>query len=100
MHGLISGIMAAKTLSDAGYRDILILEANDWIGGRIHKVHFGGEIVELGANWLHGVGGPLKNPLYEIAQKIKLKSFLSDYNNMTLNTYKQEYVIEHSRFLY
>ncbi|CAN1846060.1 Polyamine oxidase 1 [Linum perenne] len=48
----MSGIMAAKTLHDAGIKDILILEATSRIGGRMKKAEIGGYTVELGANWI------------------------------------------------
>uniref|UniRef100_A0A803KWQ3 Amine oxidase domain-containing protein n=1 Tax=Chenopodium quinoa TaxID=63459 RepID=A0A803KWQ3_CHEQI len=83
-------ISAAKKLYDEGIKDFIILEATDRIGGRIHKTEFGGHIVEKGANWLHGAEGPLKNPMYEIAKQIKLKSFYSDFSIVSYNTYKQE----------
>ncbi|XP_021718949.1 polyamine oxidase-like [Chenopodium quinoa] len=86
----MSGISAAKNLHDEGIKDFIILEATDRIGGRIHKTEFGGHVVEKGANWLHGAEGPLKNPMYEIAKQIKLKSFYSDFSNVSYNTYKQE----------
>ncbi|CAN1179781.1 Polyamine oxidase 1 [Linum perenne] len=38
----MSGIMAAKTLHDAGIKDILILEATSRIGGRMKKAEIGG----------------------------------------------------------
>lgn len=85
----ISGISAAKTLQDAGIRDILILEATDRIGGRVMKTQFSGYAVEMGANWLFG-GGPVHNPVLEMAKKVKLKTSLNDYDNLTSNTYKQE----------
>jgi polyamine oxidase len=84
-----SGILAAKTLHDSGIQDILILEANSKIGGRIHSVQFRGHTVELGANWVIG-GGPRSNHLYEIASKLNLKTYLSDYGNISANIYKQE----------
>ncbi|XP_074316273.1 polyamine oxidase 1-like [Silene latifolia] len=86
----MSGISAAKQLQEAGIYDYLILEATDRIGGRIHKTQFGGHTVEKGANWLHGVGGPEKNPMFEIAKRINLKNYYSDFSNISLNTYKQE----------
>ncbi|XP_074317897.1 polyamine oxidase 1-like [Silene latifolia] len=86
----MSGISAAKQLHDRGIHDFLILEATDRIGGRIHKTQFGSHTVEKGANWLHGVGGPKKNPMFEIAKSIKLKKYYSDFSNVSLNTYKQE----------
>ncbi|KAH9611769.1 hypothetical protein KSS87_009033 [Heliosperma pusillum] len=85
-----SGISAAKQLQDSGIHDFLILEATNRIGGRIHKTQFGGDTVEKGANWLHGVGGSKKNPMFEIAKTIKLKNYYSDFSNVSLNTYKQE----------
>ncbi|XP_074317896.1 polyamine oxidase 1-like [Silene latifolia] len=86
----MSGISAAKQLQDAGIHDFLILEATNRIGGRIHKTQFGGHAIEKGANWLHGVGGLEKNPMFEIAKTIKLKNYYSDFSNVSLNTYKQE----------
>jgi monoamine oxidase len=51
-----SGLAAARKLCRAGRR-VLILEARDRIGGRIHTVHFPGwpMAVELGAEFIHGV---------------------------------------------
>ncbi|KAL9227446.1 hypothetical protein vseg_003132 [Gypsophila vaccaria] len=86
----MSGISAAKTLHDAGIRDFVILEATNRIGGRIKKTEFAGYTVEMGANWLHGVGGLKKNPLYELSNKIHLKKYFSDFSNVSLNTYKQD----------
>ncbi|XP_074317898.1 polyamine oxidase 1-like [Silene latifolia] len=86
----MSGISAAKQLQDAGINDFVILEATDRIGGRIHKVEFGGHTVEQGANWLHGVGGLEKNPMFEIAKAINLKNYYSDFSQVSLHTYKQE----------
>ncbi|XP_038724685.1 polyamine oxidase 1-like [Tripterygium wilfordii] len=85
----ISGILAAKTLHDAGVRDFLILEANHRIGGRLWKGQFSGHTVELGANWLFS-DGPNPNIFVDIAKEIKLKTFYSDYENISSNTYKQE----------
>ncbi|KAK6922177.1 Amine oxidase [Dillenia turbinata] len=85
----MSGISAGKTLSDAGIKDILILEATNRIGGRIHKTTFAGLSVELGANWVEGVGGKETNPIWTMANKLKLKTYRSDFDNLTSNTYKQ-----------
>ncbi|XP_050225609.1 polyamine oxidase 1-like [Mercurialis annua] len=85
----MSGISAAKTLHEAGIKDILILEATPRIGGRLMKTKFSGSTVEMGGNWLF-TGGPVANPLIDIANKLKLRTFYSDYENITANTYKQE----------
>ncbi|KAJ4795755.1 Polyamine oxidase [Rhynchospora pubera] len=84
-----SGISAAKTLSDAGIKDFLILEATDRIGGRIRQQNFAGINIEIGANWVEGVNGGQLNPIWEMANKIQLRNFYSDYSNLSANTYKQ-----------
>ena len=84
-----AGISAAKTLSDAGIKDILILEATDRIGGRMRKVNFAGMNVEMGANWVEGVNGPELNPIWKMANKLRLRNFFSDYSNLSSNTYNE-----------
>lgn len=39
---------------EAGINNIILLEAEDRIGGRIHTVSFGENHVDLGAQWCHG----------------------------------------------
>ncbi|CAN1347585.1 Polyamine oxidase 1 [Linum perenne] len=85
----MSGISAAKKLYDAGIKDILILEATSRIGGRMLKTEFSGYTVEMGANWFFS-GGPVANPIIEMAKKVNLRSYPNDYSNITANTYKQE----------
>ncbi|CAL4924631.1 unnamed protein product [Urochloa decumbens] len=87
----MSGISAGKRLSDAGITDLVILEATDRIGGRMHKTSFAGVNVEMGANWVEGVGGEQMNPIWPLANEtLKLRSFFSDYEHLTKNTYKQD----------
>ncbi|OVA07597.1 Flavin amine oxidase [Macleaya cordata] len=86
----MSGISAAKTLSDAGIKNILILEATDRIGGRIKKTNFAGLSVEMGANWVEGVNGKEVNPIWTMVNKIGLKTYYSDYDHLATNTYKQK----------
>ncbi|RZC72583.1 hypothetical protein C5167_048062 [Papaver somniferum] len=75
----MSGITAAKTLSDAGIKNILILEATNRIGGRIRKTNFAGVPVEVGASWVEGVNG----------EQICLRTFYSDFDQIASHTYKQ-----------
>lgn len=46
-----SGIAAASKLFEAGFRNVNILEAEPYTGGRIHTVPFGDNVVDLGAQW-------------------------------------------------
>ena len=60
--GGAAGIAAARALHDAG-RDVLLIEAQDRLGGRAHTVTlpFGGETypVDFGCDWLHSAA---RNP--------------------------------------
>jgi len=50
----VAGLHAAFKLGEIGIRDVVILEALDRIGGRIHTIPVNGDVVELGAQWIHG----------------------------------------------
>ncbi len=49
----MAGLAAARQLAEAGLR-VMVLEASDRTGGRIRTVRDAGEIVELGAEFIHG----------------------------------------------
>ncbi|XP_004229651.1 polyamine oxidase 1 [Solanum lycopersicum] len=83
----ISGLTAAKVLSENGVDDVVILEAADKIGGRIRKEEFGGVAAELGAGWIAGVGGKQSNPVWELALQSNLRTCFSDYSNARYNIY-------------
>lgn len=46
-----SGIAAATKLFENGYKNILILEAENRIGGRINTIPFASNVVDMGAQW-------------------------------------------------
>lgn len=49
-----AGIAAATRLLKNNATDILILEAERRIGGRINSIEFGETYVDMGAEWCHG----------------------------------------------
>lgn len=49
----MAGLTAARALAEAGV-PVLVLEAQERIGGRILTQHVGGEAIELGAEFIHG----------------------------------------------
>ncbi|KAK6484869.1 spermine oxidase isoform X1 [Huso huso] len=66
----ISGLAAAASLVSNGFRNVTVLEAMDRPGGRIHTTKpFGTNVIELGANWIHGQEG---NPIYQLAMEYGL----------------------------
>lgn len=55
----VAGLSAAAALRRAGI-EVVVVEARDRIGGRIHTAEVAGVPVDLGAAWIHGVqGSPL-----------------------------------------
>ena len=48
----MAGLTAARALAEAGLK-VLVVEAQDRIGGRIWTRHVGDEAIELGAEFLH-----------------------------------------------
>ncbi|XP_060786244.1 spermine oxidase-like isoform X2 [Neoarius graeffei] len=62
-----AGLAAAASLVQAGFQHVKILEAKERVGGRVCTTKpFTENIIELGANWIHGQDG---NPLYQLAKE-------------------------------
>jgi len=63
----LAGLTAAKELRRLGH-SVLILEANDRIGGRAYTADISGVPIDYGGAWLHGVP---TNPLVQLADALK-----------------------------
>ena len=59
----IAGLTAANALAHGGV-EVVVLEARDRIGGRLHTVDLGGAHVDLGGAWIHT---PVGNPMSTLA---------------------------------
>lgn len=70
----VSGLSAARHLADAGC-EVVVLEARDRLGGRLHTDRRLGFPVELGANWIHGVEG---NPITVLAKSVGARTVITD----------------------
>jgi monoamine oxidase len=62
-----AGIGAARCLREAGMASIVVLEARDRVGGRVHTIAPAGFPLDRGAEWLHSAD---RNPLSPIAQDL------------------------------
>ncbi|KAL6260754.1 hypothetical protein P5V15_008277 [Pogonomyrmex californicus] len=80
-----AGIAAASRLMQKNVDDFVILEANDRIGGRIYTTNFGDNVVDLGAQWVHGQTG---NVVFQLASKHDLL----DSNAGLLDPSKHEFI--------
>ena len=52
----VSGLTAARLLTDAGLR-VVVLEARERVGGRVWTDRTDGVVTDLGASWIHGTTG-------------------------------------------
>lgn len=68
----MAGLTAANKLyTSSGSVDafeLLVVEGGSRIGGRINTSEFGGNRVEMGATWIHGIDG---SPIHGIAREIR-----------------------------
>jgi monoamine oxidase len=73
----MAGLTAARQLAEAG-RKVLVLEARDRVGGRILTLRDGGEVLELGAEFIHG-----RPPeLWELIHEAGLETYALDGTNV------------------
>ncbi|KAE9608121.1 hypothetical protein Lal_00003468 [Lupinus albus] len=67
----MAGLTAANKLytatSSMDLFDLCVVEGGTRIGGRINTSEFGGDRIEMGATWIHGICG---SPIHNIAQEI------------------------------
>ncbi|CDY43522.1 BnaA01g07220D [Brassica napus] len=64
----MAGLTAANKLythSNNSF-DLSVVEGGSRIGGRINTSEFSSEKIEMGATWIHGIGG---SPIYKIAEE-------------------------------
>ena len=63
----IAGLSAAYHIVEHGIKDIVVIEARDRVGGRMHTIKHIGRPLELGAEWIHG--GCPANSVFNLANK-------------------------------
>jgi polyamine oxidase len=76
----MAGLTAARRLADAG-RSVVVVEARDRIGGRIHTDRSLGFAAEIGANWIHGRDG---NPLVALGESAGARMIRFDHDAINI----------------
>jgi monoamine oxidase len=74
----ISGLAAAKSLAEAGH-DVIVLEGQSRIGGRIHTIRSWESPIDLGATWIHGKN---RNPITSLAKTNEVQFAATDWDNI------------------
>ena len=46
-----AGFAAASKLIFNGFKNVLVLEAENRIGGRVHTIPYGANVLDMGAQW-------------------------------------------------
>lgn len=70
----ISGLAAAKKLKEKGFK-VVVLEAQDKVGGRLRTNRTLGLAFDEGASWIHGTEG---NPISALAQQAGMTTAFTD----------------------
>ena len=76
----VSGLTAGKELKRRG-AEVVVLEAQNRIGGRLFTDRSLGFPFEIGAGWIHGSEG---NPIVELVNNISENTFVTDDNSLIL----------------
>ncbi|MFO0612636.1 MAG: FAD-dependent oxidoreductase [Polyangiaceae bacterium] len=77
----VSGLAAAHDLAAAGVR-VVVLEARDRIGGRLHTDHsWATAPIEHGASWIHGHAG---NPVTALARAAGAELAVTTWENLAV----------------
>lgn len=76
----ISGLAAARKLKDKGFT-VIVLEAQEKVGGRLRTDRSLGVAFDEGASWIHGPNG---NPITNLASQSGANTFLTDDDNVSV----------------
>ncbi len=74
----VAGLSVAQRLKEMG-ADVVLLESQDRLGGRLWTDRSLGSPFELGAGWIHG---PQGNPISELADSIAATTFVTNDDSL------------------
>ncbi len=77
----VAGLSAARKLQQQKY-SVIVLEGRNRIGGRVWTDKTWQDApIDMGASWIHGIKD---NPIYDLAQKLKISTLPTDYDSISL----------------
>jgi polyamine oxidase len=94
----VAGLVAASKLQDQGLK-VLVVEAADYVGGRVRSIKWRGHIIDLGASFVHGVDDiKVDEMMVEIGAKLTPFDFYTpfDYFDNFLQFIKSKKYDEHT----
>lgn len=77
-----AGFASALKLIENGFSNLKVLEAENRIGGRIFTTEFSRGVIDLGAQWCHGIEG---NIVHNIAGSKSFAETKMDFSRMTFS---------------
>lgn len=77
----IAGLAAGQSLRKSG-ATVIVLEAGDYVGGRIRTDTSLGAPFEYGAGWIHGPSG--ENPIQQFAEKVDAPTFVTNDDSLEI----------------
>eukprot|EP00898_Chlorokybus_atmophyticus_P007511 jgi/Chlat1/7761/Chrsp66S00568 len=77
----VSGLAAARRLQEAEW-NVIVLEARDRLGGRVHTDTSMGWPVDLGASWVHGASPA--NPVMEAVWRLRMPAYCTSGDDSIL----------------
>jgi len=89
--GGVAGLSAAHLLVGAGC-EVTLLEAKPHLGGRIHTITAGAQLIELGAEFLHGESQPMLDVIQ--AGELSTDTVSTDYKLFTQGRFKPVKLLE------
>ncbi len=82
----VAGLNAALKLKERGFNDVLVLEAADRIGGRVHTIKTpNGVVINQGAHWTHPLDGKIAdNPVTADLTAYNIPSVFDDSTQLSI----------------
>ncbi|XP_015175694.1 PREDICTED: uncharacterized protein LOC107066013 [Polistes dominula] len=76
----LAGISAASRLLKLGFKNVIIIEADTRVGGRVYTTLYGDNTIDLGAEWVYGENGNIAYNMAYPHQLLASSKGLNDFD--------------------